>query len=183
MVILVTGGSASGKSEYAEKLAAGTKAGERVYVATMRPWGEEGRQRVEKHRAMRRDRRFITVERYEDLAGLCMEPAPAGRVVLLECLSNLVANEQFDVGGSDREIADRILDGIRHLQNQAEAIIIVTNEVFSDGVSYPFQTRRYLRILGEVNSRAAGMADRVVEVVYGIPVLVKPRQAAQKEKR
>ena len=53
MFCIVTGGSASGKSEYAESLAISSDASQRFYIATMKPWDEEGRRRIQKHRAMR----------------------------------------------------------------------------------------------------------------------------------
>ena len=61
MLTLVTGGAASGKSEYAERLAAACD-GPRVYIATMRPLDKESVARIEKHRAARADRRFSTIE-------------------------------------------------------------------------------------------------------------------------
>ena len=65
MLTLVTGGAASGKSEYAERLAAACD-GPRVYIATMRPLDKESVARIEKHRAARADRRFSTIELYHD---------------------------------------------------------------------------------------------------------------------
>ena len=62
MLTLVTGGAASGKSEYAERLAAACD-GPRVYIATMRPLDKESVARIEKHRAARADRRFSTIKR------------------------------------------------------------------------------------------------------------------------
>lgn len=185
MIHLVTGGSASGKSACAESLTVQTKAARRYYVATMQPWGEEGRRRVEKHRNMRRDKQFVTVECYTDLEHLMLpncigagswKESPEKRkdtAILLECISNLVANEQFETGGGDEEIRARIENGIRHLQKQAEHLIIVTNEVFSDGCIYDADTMRYINLLGRVNAQLAAMADQVTEVIYGIPVPVR----------
>ena len=89
MLILVSGGSASGKSRYAEELVVRTQAGERIYVATMQVWDAESRKRVERHRAMRAGKGFRTVERPVRLGEM---PVPEGAVVLLEDLSNLVKN-------------------------------------------------------------------------------------------
>ena len=74
MMTLVTGGSGSGKSEYAERLAVagGTP---RIYVATMIPWDDEGWRRIEKHRAMRAGKGFETVECYTGLERLAGELA------------------------------------------------------------------------------------------------------------
>ena len=188
MIHLITGGSASGKSSYAEQLAVSLDADIRFYIATMRPWGEEGRLRVEKHRAMRAGKGFETIECYHHLAEVRLDaggPLPGGGyekdrvVVLLECMSNLTANEQFEAGGTDEEIMERILGGIRHLQKQAGHIIIVTNEVFSDGGKYDEETVRYLALLGQINRKLAAMAGRVTEVVYGIPVPVRKNDSTR----
>lgn len=174
MLILITGGSASGKSAYGEKLLAGYGAKKRYYLATMEPWGEEGERRVARHRRQREGKGFRTLEHYHHLEELSLrEEDPSDCAVLLECMSNLVANEQFTAGGTDEEILGRIRDGVTHLLRQAGTVLIVTNEVFSDGGVYEEETRRYLRILGQVNRELAAMADVVTEVVYGIPVPVK----------
>ncbi len=178
-MIFVTGGSGSGKSAYAERLAVETGADELFYVATMSPEGAEAKERIAHHRAMRAGKGFRTVECMQGLERLVLpggefrENDVARRTVLLECVSNLVANEQFAVGGTDGEILARIEKGIRHLQKQAGNIIIVTNDVFADGVRYDEETERYLRLLAAVNRGLAAQADAAYEVVYGIPVPIK----------
>ena len=62
MLHLITGGSGSGKSEYAERQVQESGAGKRIYIATMIPYGEDGRQRVERHRRLRSEKNFETVE-------------------------------------------------------------------------------------------------------------------------
>ena len=186
MMHLITGGSASGKSAYAEAQAGAlAKAGQRklIYIATMKPFGAEGRQRVEKHRRQRQGKGFETVEWYRDLSDLMLrseteKSAEEYRkpVVLLECISNLTANELFEAGGSQEEVMHRIAEGIRCLQKQTEHLIIVTNEVFSDGVTYPEETRNYICLLGRINQWLGDQADQVTEVVFGIPVLVKTKE-------
>lgn len=168
---LITGGSGSGKSEYAERLvteAAGDE--KRIYIATMIPEGEDGRQRVLRHHELRRERCFETVECYTGLARLQI---PCGSTVLLECVSNLVANEMFEPEGAHEDTAGAVLEGIRCLRGQAGRLFLVTNEVFSDGNSYDAETMRYLSYLGAVNRALAAMAEEVTEVVCGIPVPVK----------
>ena len=67
MIVLVTGGASSGKSAYAERVAC-SFAGERVYLAAMKPFGEEGARRIARHRALRAGKGFSTVECYDGLA-------------------------------------------------------------------------------------------------------------------
>ncbi len=174
MLHLITGGSASGKSLYGERMAVETQKAFRYYLATMRPWGEEGRKRVLRHQEQRAGKGFETMEAYHCLEMRALQTkSRADTVILLECMSNLVANELFEAGGSDEEIARRIQEGIRYLQRCAEIVIVVTNEVFSDGAEYEAETMRYIRLLGQVNQRLASMADQVTEVVYGIAVRIK----------
>lgn len=172
MIHIITGGSGSGKSEYAESRVLAAGGGPRVYIATMIPYGAEGSVRVARHRRLRREKQFETVERFTDLAGLSVEP---DSIVLLECVSNLVANEVFEPCGAHERAADAVVAGIRRLGSQAKELFVVTNEVFSDGVTYDAETERYLSYLGEVNCRLAAMADSVTEVVYGIPVRLAGR--------
>ena len=173
MIALVTGGSGSGKSAWAEGLAMRLCPGDKTYVATMRAWGAEGEARVARHRALRAGKRFVTVERPLDLAGLARDCPWEGRTVLLECTSNLLANEMFDPEGAGERAVPAVLEGFRALMARAAHLIIVTNEIFSDGVTYDPDTARYIARLGEVNQALAALADSVVEVVYGIPVPIK----------
>ena len=99
MMVLVTGGASCGKSAFAERLCT-TIGGNLVYLAAMRPFGEEGRQRVLKHRAQRDGKGFATVECYEGLENVLENKAVAGSTALLECLGNVVANELFSDGSS-----------------------------------------------------------------------------------
>ena len=93
--------------------------------------------------------------------------------VLLECMSNLTANEMYQEKGSGDHCVEEILAGIRHVKEQCRNLIIVTNEIFSDGMDYDEETRRYQKYLGEINVRMASMADLVAEVVYSIPLIHK----------
>ena len=70
MILLVTGGSASGKSEYAENRALQLAKAEQkklIYLAAMKPFGEEAAKRIERHRQLRAGKGFETVERYTDI--------------------------------------------------------------------------------------------------------------------
>lgn len=182
MFHLVTGGSGSGKSEYAEQLI--TEFGEkepwrkRYYLATMMPFGEETKQKIERHRKMREGKGFCTVECYLDLKkqliGLFDEEKQACKpLVLLECMSNLAANELYEESGAGENSAEIIMEGIRFLVDHSCLLVVVTNEVFAESVPDSPEMTVYKEVLGTVNCRMAGMADQVTEVVYGIPVEVK----------
>lgn len=169
MLILVSGGSASGKSKYAEDLVVQGPPGERIYVATMQVWDAESRRRVERHRAMRAGKGFRTEERPGHLFEM---PVPAGAVALLEDLSNLTANEWFGPEGPEGA-EERVLSGIRRLKAESACTVVVTNELFSDGIVYDRETADYLSALARLNRAVAAEADQVYEVVCGIPVCWK----------
>ena len=187
MFIVVTGGSGSGKSAYAEDKILGFGAGRRFYVATMQCFDRESRERVARHRRMRAGKGFETIERQLDLAGLVLpvlkesaggdaQCAPERTSVLLECMSNLAANEMFDPAGAGDGALRAIELGIDSLLKQCDNLVVVTNEIFSDGVSYAPETRAYQKLLGEINRYMAARADEAVEVVCGIPVFLKERE-------
>lgn len=190
MMAVILGGSGSGKSAYAEdvtlKLAGGMR---KYYLATMQVFGEEGEKKVERHRKLRSGKGFLTVEQPVNILEAVTKMEPGEKTVLLECMSNLAANEMFGeseakCGESGAEAADfrtpeavshRILEQIRSLRAQVTHLAIVTNNVSEDGILYDEGTMNYLKALGSINQGLAAMADTVTEVVVGIPVLVKGR--------
>lgn len=172
-LILVTGGSGSGKSAFAEGQMMSAELGQehrKFYIATMHPYDEESYRRIDRHRRMRAGKGFETIERYTNLADLLV---PAGSSVLLECMSNLVANEMFLEEGAKEDTVEQVLLGVQSLRSQTDLLVIVTNEIFSEAMTYQGDTERYQQYLGTINCRIAAMADEVVEVVYGIPVYHK----------
>lgn len=170
MLHLITGGSGSGKSEYAERQVQESGAGKRIYIATMIPYGEDGRQRVERHRRLRSEKKFETVECYTQLKELSL---PEDSIVLLECMSNLVANEIFEREGAHEQTVTAVMEGIDRILGEVKALFVVTNEIFSDGITYDEGTLHYMELLGEVNKALAARADTVTEVVCGIPRRIK----------
>jgi len=165
MVYLITGGSGCGKSTYAEKLVSRLSAERKYYIATMQIYDDESVKRVERHRAQRAELGFKTLEIPKDLSSARIEP---GSIVLLEDLVNLTANEMFDGGEPDR-----IIPALRTLAENSSHLIIVTNDLFSDGIAYAESTDMYLRKLAAINNEAAKLADCVTEVVYSIPIALK----------
>ena len=141
MMILINGGSSSGKSAFAETLiveqakkeemmaeAAGKsmRGGARktdlrhqpsCYLATMIAWDEECRERIRKHRKMREKKNFMTIECPVDLL---KAEVPARSRCLLECVSNLAANEMYrrDMDDPENGAMERILEGIRMLRKK-----------------------------------------------------------------
>ena len=171
MTTLVIGGAASGKSAYAEGLLAGAET--KLYIATMQPFGADAAARIARHRAMRAEKDFQTLERFTALGRLTQAELPEGASVLLEDLGNLAANELFSPQGAGQDAETAILDAVALLVCHSKALVVVTNDLFADGVAYGADTERYLRLLGRCNAQIAARFDRVVEVVCGIPIGLK----------
>ena len=108
--------------------------------------------------------------------------------MLIECISNLVSNELYagsytgmpadQMPGKEAAgdcTADQILQGVEAIRSASGNVVIVTNEVESEGLAYDAEMIRYKQVMGEVNCRLAELADRVTEIVYVIAVEVKNR--------
>lgn len=170
----VTGGARSGKSTFAERLAA-TSGRPVSYVATMQPGDDELRDRVERHRAQR-PADWRTIDAPLDVVG-AVRAAPSDACVLLDCLSLWVTNHLMELDTEepttedataleatiDREV-DVLLDAARIREG---VLIAVTNEVGS-GLVPPYPLGRVYRdLLGRVNQRVSRSADRAWLLVSG----------------
>ena len=137
MLILITGASGSGKSEYAEKICcelAGSA--KKYYIATMQIYDAEGEKKVERHRKLRAGKGFLTIEspmnvgkirfvcagesgqaQYRQEAERKGQCSSEKKSALLECMSNLTANEMFTKDGmkSEEEVVEKIVSEIQTL--------------------------------------------------------------------
>lgn len=191
MMELVTGGSGSGKSAYAENTlcsffrreysrrktgAEKEKEPRLYYIATMPPWDRETEKKIERHRLMRSGKGFLTLEWYTDLAGRLERddcPSMQDACVLVECLSNLTANEMYMENGAGGRAAEAVVRGIIELKSRCAHLVVVTNDVFGESAEDTPEMRQYKENLGKINRVLAGAADRVTEVARGIPCRVK----------
>lgn len=91
-------------------------------------------------------------------------------IILLECLSNLTANEMFSENGRKEKAAQAIETGILHLAENCRHLVIVGNNVFEDGTEYDEMTMEYLRQMAGLHRFLGKLADSLTEVICGIPV-------------
>ncbi len=167
MTALVLGGAASGKSEYAESLILESPHTPRIYIAAMICRDQEDTVRVARHQALRAEKKFFTVERPMDLGGW---ECPAGAAVLIECMTNLLANELYESNGAGVEAPGKILSALQAIAARAGTLVVVSGDIFADGKSYDTETRQYQMMLSKINKEFAAGADMVKEIVCGIPL-------------
>jgi len=192
--VLITGGARSGKSAYAETLAARI-AGDRpvVYVASALADDEEMRARIQAHRA-RRPAHWVTLEAPLSPAEAIRAARVEAPVVLLDCVTLLVSNillaalgqqtapTTAEAGVAEHLVFQAIEDLLQTYRTSARTFILVSNEVGMGVVpAYPLG-RIYRDVLGRVNARLAQEADAALLMVAGLPIEVKELAARWRER-
>ncbi|MBZ0123801.1 MAG: bifunctional adenosylcobinamide kinase/adenosylcobinamide-phosphate guanylyltransferase [Roseovarius sp.] len=165
-VSLVLGGAASGKSAFAEALATGSGR-ECVYLATARAGDAEMREKIARHRR-RRGAGWRDVE--EPLEpGTALAAATASEVVLLDCATMWLSNHML--AGSDIAAARERL--FAALTGCAAPVVVVSNEVGLSVVPENALARRFREAQGRLNQALAARAGLAVNVVAGLPQVLK----------
>lgn len=168
MIILVTGGERSGKSSYAQRLAL-SLAPDPVYVATARHWGGDFEDRIQRHQA-ERGPEWLNFEAEQLVSRLPL----SGRVVVVDCvtlwLTNFFSETKSQVEPSLQAFR-REIDALHQLD---ATLIIVTNELGMGLHATTEVGRKFVELQGWANQYVAGLAEKVVLMVSGIPVPIKP---------
>ena len=173
MMILIFGGASSGKSRYAESLLSELSGSPKIYVAASEVYDDEMRKRVEVHRAKRADKGFMTIERPRDLGAVKFPARSSG---MIESLTAWTANEMFTADGvkSSGHVEGKILADLSVIRERVNDVVIVADDIFSDGGEYDSLTENYVRTLADLLRKIAADADEVTEVIAGMPVRYKP---------
>ena len=166
-IILITGGSRSGKSSYAEKLALSLSTTP-VYLATAHIWDEEFRERVRRHQE-RRGPQWTNIEEEKQLSRHDL----TGRVVVVDCLTLWATNFFFDLDSDVDRALGELKAEFDRLTAQDATFLLVTNEIGMGGTSENTLQRKFTDLQGWMNQYAAAAADEVVLMVSGIPVKIK----------
>ncbi|MFH1983613.1 MAG: bifunctional adenosylcobinamide kinase/adenosylcobinamide-phosphate guanylyltransferase [Pseudomonadota bacterium] len=168
---LVIGGCRSGKSDHGQRLA--EAAGHsRLYVATCVPADDEMHARVKRHREGRGER-WDTIEEPLDISDVILLKKQQYDVVLIDCLT-LWTTQLTLAEATDDEVSRRLDDLAAAMAAPGAPLIFVTNEVGCGIVPENALARRFRDLAGQVNRTVAARAERVVWVVAGIPVTIKP---------
>jgi len=166
-VTLVLGGARSGKSRYAERLVEAAAAGG-TYCATAEARDAEMALRIAAHRE-RRCPFWHTVEEPLALAPVIAGAARSERPLLIDCLTLWLSNLLLAGKGVDDETAALCTA----LRLAAGPVVLVANEVGMGLVPKTPLGRRFRDAAGRVNQEVAALADRVVFVAAGLPLVLK----------
>jgi adenosylcobinamide kinase/adenosylcobinamide-phosphate guanylyltransferase len=161
------GGARSGKSRYAERLVKGA-ATCGTYCATAEAGDAEMAERIAAHRA-RRGPFWQTVETPLALAQAIAEEARRERPLLIDCLTLWVSNLLLAGKQPDPEAAALC----NALREAAGPVVLVSNEVGMGLVPETPLGRRFRDAAGRLNQDVAALADRVVFVAAGLPLVLK----------
>ncbi|MHB8770954.1 MAG: bifunctional adenosylcobinamide kinase/adenosylcobinamide-phosphate guanylyltransferase [Syntrophales bacterium] len=179
-LFLITGGSRSGKSAHAQRLAESLP-GPRAYLATCPVIDAETAARVKLHREARSASRWETIEEPLDLAG-AVSRAAAYRVLLVDCLTLWVSNLQYEAERRGERFTEESAAGCcRSLIEACEAfsgtVVFVTNEVGMGIVPGNAAARLFRDCAGRINQMIAAAAVEVTLVVSGVPLRLKGKNA------
>ena len=162
----VLGGAASGKSVFAENLIINSKLMP-VYIATSRIWDDEIKNRVDIHKS-RRDSTWTTVEAPFDLCP-ALEKVTSDDAVLIDCATMWLTNHLLE----DHPLDIAKSDLLRALERSNAPVVIVSNEVGQGIVPDNALSRQFREAQGRLNIALAARANLVVQVVAGLPNVLK----------
>ena len=168
-LLLITGGSRSGKTAYALERA--MRFGNRVYLATAESIDPEMKDRIQRHQEERANN-FTTLEESIHLAGAFDRIPEDTDVVLVDCMTVWLGNLMHH-RGVQTEAYDEVLSFLEKLKNLPTNVIIVTNEIGSGIVPPDSMTRTFRDHAGWLNQDIAKIADEVVLVACGLPLSLK----------
>ncbi len=162
-VVLIGGGSRSGKSRFALERAR-REGSKLVFIATAEPGDDEMRERITRHRVERGDE-FRTVEAPVDLAGAIR--SSDGDAIVVDCLTLWLANTMSNtIWGEFGDLKEAAL-------SNSACVILVTNEVGCGIVPENALAREFRDRAGILNQRMAEIAVEVYWMVFGQPLRVK----------
>lgn len=180
-IVLVLGGTKTGKTTFAENRARNRSEAENRavhYIATARAIDEEMVHRIAKHRS-KRPSHWITIEEPVDVSGALGKLKEKKTVVILDCLTLLMTNLIFDRGEScSREEAeeavfseiDRIISVASVCENE---LIIISNQVENGLVSEHRWAMMFQDIAGMAHQKLAASAEEVYMMNAGLALPLK----------
>jgi adenosylcobinamide kinase/adenosylcobinamide-phosphate guanylyltransferase len=185
---LILGGQRSGKSARAEALVAqwlGQSGGHRaVFIATARPWDDEMRERIERHRRDRAQRLpgLRTVEEPLQLAQAIAAHSQSDTVVVVDCLTLWLTNWLMPAGGADSPHVPALAGGELAAQTSllwtvvgraVGPVVLVSNEIGLGVIPLGRDVRAFVDALGRLNQQAGAACEQVTLMAAGLPLVLK----------
>ena len=177
MIILVVGGSKSGKSMLSQRIAKYLEEadGNLFYIATMKPYDNEDMSRIDNHIKEREGFDFITIEKNVNIEELGINFKSLD-TVMLDSITALVTNEMFKDGDFINEVHDKILDGLMKVKDIPKNMVIVSDYLFSDSIKYDDYTDNFRKELGNLNISIAKFSDVVIESSFSNIIIHKGKE-------
>jgi adenosylcobinamide kinase/adenosylcobinamide-phosphate guanylyltransferase len=173
--ILVLGGSRSGKSGLAARLASEAPPVTFLATATLDPSDPEMAARVARHQA-ERPAGWTTCEVARDLEAVLPGLVVAAGSVVIDCVTLWLSNLLLGLGGGPALEEPAILAAVGRASAAARGmarVIWVSNEVGSGVVPPNPLARRFADVQGLANQRLAADCDMVYLCVAGLPQRLK----------
>jgi adenosylcobinamide kinase/adenosylcobinamide-phosphate guanylyltransferase len=166
---MMLGGAASGKSTFAEHTIMRTCAKkQKLYIATAQAFDDEMRAKIADHQIARQADGWTTCEEPLDVTSV-LGRVTADQVVLLDCATLWLTNQlmkEADLSAASREL-------VAALKNCAGSVVVVTNEVGQGIVPEHALSRKFREAQGKLNQHIAREAQLVVQVIAGLPLVLK----------
>lgn len=171
MIIFITGGARSGKSDFAQEMAE-QRQGQRLYLATAQALDDEMKSRIQNHK-LKRGERWDTLEESVNLGPAIQSVKNDYEAVLLDCLTLWLSNILCRESAGEALLPEVRESFFKSLDFFSKTLIVVSNEVGMGIVPENPLARIYRDQLGFINQRMAQRADEVYLLVSGIPVKIK----------
>jgi len=171
MMILVTGGARSGKSNFALKLAEKLE-GKGLFLATAEALDEEMGQRIQRHRKQRGNR-WNTIEEPIYLGKALRPILGLYNTIVVDCLTLWMSNLLGKYLDHEEKITEVTDDFLACMVEFKGTIIVVSNEVGMGIVPSNRSTRIFRDMAGQLNQKVAQIADEVYLIVSGLPLQLK----------
>lgn len=176
-IYLVIGGSRSGKSRYAQRLAE-TLDKEKIYLATCPVIDAEITERIKRHQNDRDDS-WTTIEEQIDISSI-IQNLRSNQVLLVDCLTLWVNNLLYHSPQMTEEHLPQQWEKVKAALIDAPGdVIFVTNEIGMGIVPETRQTRTYRDMVGRLNQLVAAIAHKVDLIVAGIPMTIKKHEKGE----
>lgn len=185
-LIFISGGVRSGKSSFAESYAAQvaeSKDKNLYYLATSLSFDDEMTKRIKHHQATRGKSiyNWQTIEASKDISEAVYKEHEDS-VILLDCLTVWLSNEFYQKGITEEtlvnsekwnEVKQHVMNEIKNLRARTDTLVIVSNDIFHEGIHTSAYVNLYSQMLGELHQYIVSEANQAFAIESTVPILMK----------